>query len=278
MQPAPLRYLQMKVALEQFGQPWVLLDAAQQATVAAQADRAYALGTRALATPLARSVTLAIETVAAAVADIRQRYPDDAPFHEDLRAHGLDVAGLQDALAHELRVQAVLERVAAQAAEVHELDLRLYYQRQRHRFEAPQRRTVRHILITINPQFAENSPEGAQQRLQSIREAIVQHGQDFAELAQRHSECPSALQGGLLGTVPQGTLYPELDAVLFTMEEGQISTVVSSEVGLHLLRCEQIHPAGRIPFSEARETIKARLTQRRQQNCQRLWLAALGCT
>ncbi|WP_006787652.1 nitrogen fixation protein NifM [Thiorhodospira sibirica] len=276
MQPAPLMYLRMKAALEQYGRPWSVLDAAQQAKVAAQADKAYALGCRALATPLAHRVTLPAEAVSQAVAEIQQRYPEKQPFYDDLKAHGLDVAGLHDALTHELRVQAVLERVSAQAAEVHELELRLYYQRQMHRFEAPERRTVRHILITINPQFAENTPEHAQQRIQQIREAIMQQGKDFAELAGRHSECPSSLQGGLLGTVPQGTLYPELEAVLFTLEAGQISEAVCSEVGLHLLYCEQIHPAGRIPFSEAREVIKTRLTQRRQQNCQRLWLAALG--
>jgi len=61
----------------------------------------------------------------------------------------------------------------------------------------------------------------------------------FADLALKHSECPTALQGGVLGIVPRGKLYPELDAVLFSLKVGAVSDIVESEIGFHLLLCKQ---------------------------------------
>ncbi|MDD5462304.1 MAG: peptidylprolyl isomerase [Methylococcales bacterium] len=60
------------------------------------------------------------------------------------------------------------------------------------------------------------------------------------ELALKHSECPTALQGGVSGIVPRGKLCPELDAALFSIKAGEISEIVESEIGFHLVLCQQI--------------------------------------
>lgn len=51
------------------------------------------------------------------------------------------------------------------------------------------------------------------------------------------------MEGGLLGNVTPGKLYPELEPVAFALTAGQISPVVESEIGFHILRCDEIHPA-----------------------------------
>ena len=98
-----------------------------------------------------------------------------------------------------------MERVAARHIQVDEIDLRLYYELHRGCFTSPERRTARHILITLNDRFEENRRDRVLARMQRLRErlggrpsAVARH---FPDLARRHSECPTALEGGRLGEV-----------------------------------------------------------------------------
>ena len=83
------------------------------------------------------------------------------------------------------------------------------------------------------------------------------------------------MDGGKLGEVKRGTLYAELDAQLFAMQEGEISPIIESEIGLHILLCEKIKPAKRTPFSKAAPKIREVLEERRRRNCQKARLTAL---
>jgi nitrogen fixation protein NifM len=97
----------------------------------------------------------------------------------------------------------------------------------------------------------------------------------FAELALKHSECPTALQNGLLGTVGRGKLYPELDAMLFQLAADEISAVVESEMGFHVLHCRKIYPANTMTLEQARPRIRQSLQDRAKMKKQRQWIASL---
>ncbi len=151
----------------------------------------------------------------------------------------------------------------------------LFYYMHKDKFSQPETRTARHILITINDEFAENARDAVLEKMAAIRKRVTAKPKRFAEQAMKHSECPTAMNGGLLGKLPKGQLYPELDAVLFNMNDGGISDVVESELGLHILYCEQIHPAGPVSFKEAEPRIREKLTKRRMRMCQKSWLSEL---
>jgi peptidyl-prolyl cis-trans isomerase C len=106
-------------------------------------------------------------------------------------------------------------------------------------------------------------------------EKLAGRGNRFEQFAKRHSECPTAMQGGRLGDVKRGQLYQELDSVLFSMQQGEISDIVETELGLHILYCEKIRPAKRMPLSKAYPRIREHLQERHRRNCQKAWLAKL---
>jgi peptidyl-prolyl cis-trans isomerase C len=83
------------------------------------------------------------------------------------------------------------------------------------------------------------------------------------------------MEGGKLGDVKPGQLYQELDSVLFRMQEGEISEIVETELGLHILYCEKIKPAKRMPLSKAYPRIREHLQERQRRNCQKSYLAKL---
>lgn len=135
------------------------------------------------------------------------------------------------------------------------MEARRYYDLHPERFLRPETRRVRHILITVNEQYPENSPQAARERIEALRAELAAVPSRFAEVAERHSECPTALEGGLVGSVPRGVLHPELDEALFALEAGGLSGIDSSPMGLHFVLCEEIVPEGLVPF----EAVEARI-------------------
>src|SRR5690606_29960784 len=94
----------------------------------------------------------------------------------------------------------------------------------------------------------------------------------FADLAMRHSECPSALEGGLLGKVRRGQLYAALDEALFRLMPGEMSGIVESPLGFHLLHCDEVIPARVIGFDEAAPIIRRRLQDKARREALRALL------
>ncbi|MDP2030843.1 MAG: nitrogen fixation protein NifM [Thiobacillus sp.] len=268
-------YLELKAAQNLFGKPPTALEAGEREHVRKMATKQYGLEARVLAAPEARDAMVPPASLAAAMEEIRKRYTDAADFQADLQHNGLDEAGFMDALERELRVEAILEKVGTRAAKVSDIDVELYYYYHPDQFRRPETRRARHILITLNDDLPDNTRQAAQIRIEAIAARLARDPKRFEEQAMKHSECPTALQGGMLGEVPGGQLYPELDAALFAMSEGEISEILESPMGLHLLRCDAITPAAVLGLKDAREPIRTLLEQRRKRVCQGAWVKQL---
>jgi peptidyl-prolyl cis-trans isomerase C len=277
---AEFRYHLLRAATERFQRNIPALSPEQRAEAERQAQKTFTLETLVLGSDEAGAVVIPADQLDAAFDAIATRYADADEMAADLAHNGLDPAGLRRALRRELVFDAVMQRIGAGHTPIDEHDEHLFYELHRERFEAPERRTARHILITVNDDYAENTRDAALARLEAIASTLRGDDADglierFASAARRHSECPTALEDGRLGTVPRGQLYPALDAALFQLGAGQLSGILESPVGLHLLLCEQIQPARALPFSQARPRIREALEQRRRRDTQRTWLKTL---
>lgn len=270
-----LAYLELKTAQNLFGKPPGELADAERARVHHLAARQYVLETRVLRTPEAHEASVSARHVQAALQEIRERYPDSEAFHADLACHHLDEARFLLALERDLKVEHVLEHIGKRAPRVAEIDVELYYHYHPEQFRRAETRHARHILVTINPDLPENTQHAARQRIEAIAARLDKNGKRFDEQARKHSECPTALQGGWLGEVKRGQLYPQLDFALFKMHAGDISTILESPLGYHLVQCETIQSARTLPLEEARPAIRNMLQQRRERTCQQAWIKQL---
>ncbi|MFZ5579917.1 MAG: nitrogen fixation protein NifM [Pseudomonadota bacterium] len=267
-------YVEFQVAQQLFGQPLSGLDAAQRARVEEVTVRRLAIETRVLAAPEACGVHVPDAALSQAVESLRQRYEDEQGFSGDLARHGLSLDTLRDALRRQMVVDTVLERVAGAHEAVGMVDIELFYRLHADRFTAPERRRARHLLVTVNEGYAENRREAALARTKEAAAALL--SRSFAEVAKRYSECPTAMDGGLLGDVRRGMLYPELDAELFVLGVGETSGVIESPLGFHLLRCEAIFPEVRETLEQAAPRIREYLQNKRASQRQRAWLEQLA--
>lgn len=123
------------------------------------------------------------------------------------------------------------------------------YKAEPKRFERPDEVSVRHILI--------KDAEGAEAKANKIL-ADLKAGADFAEVAKSQSEdSGSAAKGGELGFLPRGRTVPQFEEAAFALvKPGELSGVVKTQFGYHILKLEERRSAGKVPFAEAREPLR----------------------
>lgn len=107
-----------------------------------------------------------------------------------------------------------------------------------------QRIAARHILVAHEsaarrPVHVHRSAAAARQKAEDLAEQLAR-GEDFAALAKAQSDCPSAARGGFLGGFDQGTMDPSFEATAFTLALGEISGVIETPFGFHLILREPL--------------------------------------
>lgn len=271
----PDAYYELKAALALFGRDCSALTDDERVRAKNVARQYASIETVVLSSDEASGVCLSPGAVKKALGELRDRHQDAESFAATLAHAGLTESLLADALRRDLLVDAVMAKVGAAAGQVGATEAEIFYYTHLDRFHTPERRTARHILITVNENFPENTSERAAQRLSEIAGRLKAKPGRFEEQAIKHSECPTALNGGQLGEIRRGQLYPELDEALFHLAAGQLSDVLRSEMGFHIVRCDAIHPEGTVPYPEVAETLRQRLTEERASKDAKRWLAGL---
>lgn len=270
-----INYVRLKLALQNYQRPPWELTEEESEVLAQQLPRQLTLEARILSYAKQAEIQVTDEALSARLAQVRAGYEDEESWLASLRQVELSLAEFTQALQCELLMEAVLERVVSAVPTISDEAARAWYLDHPRQFLRPERRRVRHILITINEDLIDNQLLVARRRIESLRNQLLMAPLRFAELAERHSECPSALHGGEIGWVEAGQLYPELDAALFRLPEGQLSTLLSSPMGFHLLICCGIQEAAPIPLEQALPRIIAAHHERAKSQLQKQWLSWL---
>jgi len=268
-------YLRLKLAQQLFQKPPGNLAPDERQRVDQIAARQLKIEQRILATLEAAQVILPASSLQQAVAEIRGRYATDTEYLADLESSGLDPTSLTEAIERDLKVEAVLDRVGSQIAEVSDNDVEIYYLMHRERFRRPENRTLRHILVTINEDLPGSDRGTALDKIEAIRERLQKAPKRFGEQALKHSECPTAMNGGLLGIVKRGQLFPELEDAAFDLSPGEVSEVLESPLGFHVLQCVAIEADSELQLGSVREKIRERITDSRRKAGQKAWIAGL---
>ena len=268
-------YLTLKLAREIYHKSPDMLDEAERRRVSNIAARQQEIERRILASAKAANVVLPVASLDCCAAEIRGRYATEAEYVVDLERAGLDADALRDAIERDLKVEAILDQAATAAPAVTDTDVEIFYLQHLDRFLHPETRTLRHILVTINDSLPGSERPSARAKIEAVAERLLKATERFAEQALKHSECPTAMNGGLLGRVPRGQLYAAVEAAAFALMPGALSTVVESPVGFHVLLCEGIQPESQLPLAEVRERIHAHLSDSRRATFQKAWIAGL---
>lgn len=150
--------------------------------------------------------------------------------------------------------------------EVSEETLQARYDAQKINFTSPEERRASHILIQAGEDAPAAERDAARQKAETLLERI-RGGEDFAELAKSESDDPgSASEGGDLGFFTLGAMVPAFEEAAFALEQGQVSDVVESPFGFHIIKLSAVRGGEVKPFDEVKEQIREEIqTEKAEQ-------------
>ncbi|HXK09452.1 MAG TPA: peptidylprolyl isomerase [Vicinamibacteria bacterium] len=160
----------------------------------------------------------------------------------------------------------LLDRAALQPqVAVTDRDVELYYQDHREEFRQEEEACASHILVKVK---AGDAAEGhADDEAKAIAQGLLEQakaGADFAALAKARSEDQgSAANGGDLGCFPPGRMVPAFDDAVFAMQPGQVSDLVKTQFGYHVIRLASRKEATVPPLAQVKDRIRATVTERK---------------
>jgi parvulin-like peptidyl-prolyl isomerase len=192
----------------------------------------------------------------------RKAYRTTEEFERARRESGATMPQLRASILRALMIGKIYEQVVRSQCAVTEDEAATYYRENTARFVQPEQ--MRTSIITIGVDRSAPPPEWEQARHQAEDLARqLADGASFETLARDHSTDPSKAKGGDLGFVHRGQMIDEFERALTPLHPGQVSPVVQTIYGFHLLRLVEIRSATQKTFAEMKSTIVRDLTETR---------------
>ncbi len=212
----------------------------------------------------ARQMTTTDAEVDARIGAFKQQMGSEANFKAALQAQQLTEATLREDAKTDILVNKLLEQEVNQKILVKPSDIATFYEKNPDRFQQAESVRVAHILVLV-PQGADEKTRAAAKARAETALKAAKAGQDFAQLARRYSNDASAQRGGDLGFIPKGQMVPAFEAAAFALAPGQVSDLVETQFGYHVIKGLEKRPSRIVPFVEAAGQIEQFLEQQQRQ-------------
>ncbi len=190
---------------------------------------------------------------------IKSQFPDDETFEERLKGRGMTMDELRKNIRDQLAVQEVLEKEVQSKIKVSKEDIEKFYKENPTIFMKGESVRAAHILVKLDETADDAKVEEARKKITGILEK-ARTGEDFAELARQYSEGPSAAGGGDLGYFERGQMVKPFEEAAFSMKKGEISDVIRTRFGFHILKVYDRKEASKASLEEASKAIERYLT------------------
>jgi len=168
------------------------------------------------------------------VAKVVAQVGGEENFRKALAAQNLSEGDFRRELEKGARVNKLVEQACAGVAEPTEKEVADFYEAHKAEYVEEPKVLCQHILVKAGEDSLPEAKSAALDKIMAIRERVVSGG-DFAEEAKKHSDCPSGRDGGSLGWFGRGMMVPEFDKAAFEMKKGEVSGVVTTQFGYHII-------------------------------------------
>lgn len=207
------------------------------------------------------------------LAQTRSRFNTQEEYEQALAQNGVSEEELREQLTRNTVIQQVIAGAVEGSTEVTEESVQAFYDENVSLFDQGQQVAARHILISTDGLDGDGIEE-ARGRAEGIREELVA-GADFAELARERSEGPSGPNGGSLGTFGRGQMVAPFEEAAFSLEVGEISQVVQTQFGFHVIEVTEIIASSIVPLEQVSQNIRQFLAQQQQAEALDAYVASL---
>jgi len=212
-----------------------------------------------------QGITPAEEDIDEQIEEIIAQFPSPAAFESQLGMAGLTIDRLREDIRRNLKIQKLVEAQLPDDLEASEEEIEEFYRENAGQFEREEQVEASHILIQVDPGESEEAKAEKLEEIQALR-VRIEGGEDFAEVAREGSQDQGTKdRGGSLGFFGRGQMIPAFEEVAFSLEEGDLSDVVETQFGYHLILVTGKREAGTVPLEEVSDQIGMFLTNQKQQ-------------
>lgn len=192
------------------------------------------------------------------------RAPTPEEFQTALTSMGFTEETFRAEISKNLTIEKLLTDKLASAMAVTQEDVAGYYRDNQDQFMVPEQVQASHILINS---AAEDTPEAKEAKRQQLVElkTEIDNGADFAALAGEHSDCPSKARGGDLGLFTREKMVKPFSDAAYSMEVGQVSDVVETRFGYHLIKVTDKQPPSTRPLAEVQAQVESFLDRQNKE-------------
>lgn len=207
--------------------------------------------------------TISDEQVTAEIQKIAERQNQTMEqVEQQIKQMGMSMDDLKSQIRYKMMIDKVMEVEMKDAVKPE--DVKKFYDENPQQFERPEQVKASHILVKVEPEATADAKAEAKKKAEDVLKK-VKAGEDFAALAKEHSDCPSSAQGGDLGLFGRGQMVKEFEDAAFAMKPGEVSGIVETQFGYHIIKVTDKQAAGKIPFDEVKEQLEDYLKQQKQQ-------------
>jgi len=207
-----------------------------------------------------QGIEVSSEEINAALAEVSEPFKTPEEFNRRIESEGFTEDSYREHVARMIAAAKYLDGVRAGVATVSDEELETYYRDNELRLTLPEQVRVRHILLTWKPMGTTDDRAAIRKQMAPILEQ-ARSGEDFAELARKHSDDSTAGQGGDTGFFHRGQMVPAFEAVAFALQPGEVSDPVETPFGVHILRLEERQEARLLPLDEVREQLREHIRE-----------------
>jgi len=213
-------------------------------------------------------------SVADHLAKFKARFPSAEAYEKALKELNVSETDLKEKTMKGLAIQELIEKQVMSKIEISEADRHGFYDSNPNFFEQPEQVEARHILIKSDPKDDKAQQEKALEKIKEAQQQ-VKAGEDFADLTKKYSEGPSGKNGGDLGYFGRGQMVKPSEDAAFGLEPDQISDIVKTRFGYHLIMVTGKKAARTIPYEEVKEQIGTQLKQKKTSESIKVYIEKL---
>jgi peptidyl-prolyl cis-trans isomerase C len=187
---------------------------------------------------------------------IKSRFPSEEQFNQAVKSQNLTMEDVKSDVRRALSIKKLMKNDIEDKITIDEKAVNEYYKNNPDKFVEGESVKASHILVMVDKNAAKDAKETAKKKIDGLL-IRVRKGEDFAKLAKENSDDKGSGQnGGDLGFFGKGMMVPNFEKAAFSLKKDEVSDIVETEFGYHIIKLIDKKPSRTIPMSEVHDRLK----------------------
>ena len=214
------------------------------------------------------------ETIQDQLNAVKKRFPNPEAFENALAQMNITENDIKSQIGRAMAIKELIDKQIVQKIVITEQESRVFYDTHPEAFKQPEQVRASHILAQVKPNTDTSEKTEAMEKIKIVQKKLGE-GEDFAELAKAYSDGPSKTKGGDLGFFKRGQMVKPFEDAAFAMEPNQVSDIVETNFGYHLIKVIDKRSARNLPYDEVAQKINTYLTKEKEKKEINIYLEGL---